>query len=50
MTERGRAKRAAAYRVVDDRPESLNRAGEVLLVFERKRELAMDPTKLVDTE
>ncbi len=41
--------RAVAYRVTDNALEILDRAGDVVLEFVRKRELAMNPAKLIDT-
>lgn len=40
---------AAAYRVMDDRLEIANAAGETLLVFTMKEEFPMDPRDLVGT-
>jgi len=41
---------AAAYRVMDDRLEIDNAAGETTLVFARKEEFLMNPSHLVGTE
>jgi heat shock protein HslJ len=41
---------AAAYRVMDDRLEIDNSAGETTLVFARKEEYSMDPKDLVGTK
>ena len=41
---------AAAYRVIDDRLEIDNAAGETTLVFAMKEEFPMDPSDLVGTE
>jgi heat shock protein HslJ len=41
---------AAAYRVLDDRLEVDNAAGETTLVFARKEEFSMNPGDLVGTE
>ena len=41
---------AATYRVVDDRLEIANAAGETTLVFARKAQVPMDPADLVGTK